>query len=184
MAANIPRQFEVADGDLLLTRSNTRDRVGDVCLVSGARPRTLLCDLIYRLRFHRDKFDPQFLMFQLLSQIGRQQIERDARGSSGTMPKISQAHIKAWRVLLPPMGEQQRIVRLIDSECAPIEGAVSHAEHEIGLMQEYRTRLTTDIVTGKLDVRAAAAELPEIAAAAAEEIASDETTDALDYEDA
>lgn len=51
-------------------------------------------------------------------------------------------------------------------------------------MQEYRTRLTTDIVTGKLDVRAAAAELPEIAAAAAEEIASDETTDALDYEDA
>ena len=30
----------------------------------------------------------------------------------------------------------------------------------IALMQEYRTRLTADIVTGKLDVREAAAELP------------------------
>ena len=28
-------------------------------------------------------------------------------------------------------------------------------------MQEYRTRLTADIVTGKLDVREAAAKLPE-----------------------
>jgi type I restriction enzyme, S subunit len=29
-------------------------------------------------------------------------------------------------------------------------------------MQEYRTRLTADMVTGKLDVRAAAANLPEL----------------------
>jgi len=28
-------------------------------------------------------------------------------------------------------------------------------------MQEYRTRLTADVVTGKLDVRAAAAALPD-----------------------
>ncbi len=32
---------------------------------------------------------------------------------------------------------------------------------EIALMQEYRTRLTADLVTGKLDVREAAAKLPE-----------------------
>ena len=29
-------------------------------------------------------------------------------------------------------------------------------------MQEYRTRLTADVVTGKLDVREAAAKLPEV----------------------
>ncbi|OOG53938.1 hypothetical protein B0E47_12155 [Rhodanobacter sp. B05] len=184
MAAAIPRQFEVADGDLLLTRSNTRDRVGDVCLVKGARPRTLLCDLIYRLRLRSDAFDPQFLVFQLLSQIGRQHIERDARGSSGTMPKISQGHIKSWRVLLPPMDEQQCIVEVIEAECAPIERTVAHIEHEISLMQEYRTRLTADIVTGKLDVRAAVASLPEIVDAPVDEPVIDETTDELEYEDA
>ena len=35
-----------------------------------------------------------------------------------------------------------------------------HAEREISLLREYRTRLIADVVTGKLDVREAAARLP------------------------
>ena len=42
--------------------------------------------------------------------------------------------------------------------------AISRTEREIALMQEYRTRLTADLVTGKLDVREAATKLPEVAA--------------------
>ena len=34
--------------------------------------------------------------------------------------------------------------------------------HQIGLIDEYRTRLIADVVTGKLDVRKAAEELPEL----------------------
>jgi len=34
--------------------------------------------------------------------------------------------------------------------------------HQIELSQEYRTRLIADVVTGKLDVREAAAALPEV----------------------
>ena len=37
----------------------------------------------------------------------------------------------------------------------------SRLEREIELLREYRTRLTADIVTGKLDVRTAAEALPE-----------------------
>jgi type I restriction enzyme S subunit len=88
--ANIPHDIEVGNGDLLLTRSNTRERVGDACLVKDVRHRTLLCDLIYRLTLRKVVLVPQFLVYQLLCPLGRGQIERDARGSSGTMPKISQ----------------------------------------------------------------------------------------------
>ena len=35
------------------------------------------------------------------------------------------------------------------------------ARREIGLLREYRTRLIADVVTGKLDVREAAAKLPD-----------------------
>ena len=35
------------------------------------------------------------------------------------------------------------------------------AENEISLLREYRTRLIADVVTGKLDVREAAARLPD-----------------------
>ncbi len=77
------------------------------------------------------------------------------------MPKISQSHIKAWRVLSPPTEEQQAIVEIIEIESKPIDTAIARTEREIALMQEYRTRLTADLVTGKLDVREAAAKLPD-----------------------
>jgi type I restriction enzyme S subunit len=43
---------------------------------------------------------------------------------------------------------------------------VLEREREIELLREYRTRLVADVVTGKLDVREAAARLPDEAAAA------------------
>ena len=42
-------------------------------------------------------------------------------------------------------------------------------EQEIDLLHEYRTRLMADVVTGKLDVREAAAALPEVDPLAAED---------------
>lgn len=179
-SADIPRDIEVANGDLLLTRSNTRERVGDVCLVKDVRHRTLLCDLIYRLSPRKSAFVPQFLVYQLLCPLGRGQIEKDARGSSGTMPKISQSHIKAWRVLLPPTNEQRAIVDYIEIESRPINTAIARTEREIALMQEYRTRLTTDLVTGKLDVREAAANLPAPPSDEPPEPAFDEPMEEID----
>jgi len=153
LTANIPTGIEVCDGDVLLTRSNTRDRVGDVCIVRTPRAKTILCDLIYRLQVRAGAIAPEFLVYQLLSRVGRGQIERDARGSSGTMPKISQRHIKSWRILLPPRDEQQRIVEGIDADSAPMDIAISRLEREIELLREYRTRLVADVVTGQLDAR-------------------------------
>jgi type I restriction enzyme, S subunit len=161
VSASIPTGIEVRDGDVLLTRSNTLDRVGDACIVRGPRAKTILCDLIYRLRMRTGAIVPEFLVYQMLSRVGRGQIERDARGSSGTMPKISQRHIKSWRILLPPMDEQQRIVECIDADSAPVNAAISRLEREIELLREYHTRLVADVVTGKFDVRETAAHLPE-----------------------
>jgi len=56
-SAKIPDGIEIKDGDLLLTRSNTRELVGDVCIVQGARPKTVTCDLIYRLTPEPTIFD-------------------------------------------------------------------------------------------------------------------------------
>lgn len=83
------------------------------------------------------------------------------------------------RLPVPPIAEQQEIVDHIASETQSLNTAIARTEREIALMQEYRTRLTADIVTGKLDVRAAAAKLPELPTAAAptEELA--EAEDAL-----
>jgi type I restriction enzyme S subunit len=43
-----------------------------------------------------------------------------------------------------------------------VDAAIASVLDEIALLKEYRTRLISDVVTGKLDVREEAAELPEI----------------------
>jgi len=42
-----------------------------------------------------------------------------------------------------------------------LDTAAQTAHSEISLLREYRTRLIADVVTGKLDVREVAANLPE-----------------------
>ena len=62
---------------------------------------------------------------------------------------------------VPPSQEQAAIVRYLDTTAAIIDDGVAPARSEIDLLREYRTRLIADVVTGKLDVREAAAELPD-----------------------
>ena len=63
---------------------------------------------------------------------------------------------------LPPhLPEQTAIVEYLDKATADIDTAVARARRQIELVQEYRTRLIADVVTGKLDVREAAAQLPD-----------------------
>ena len=69
--------------------------------------------------------------------------------------------LKYLCVALPPLPEQTAIVEYLDKATATIDTAITRARREIELLNEYRTRLTADVVTGKLDVREAAAQLPD-----------------------
>jgi type I restriction enzyme S subunit len=72
----------------------------------------------------------------------------------------------------PPLSEQQQIVDYIGNACRGIDASLATIRREADLLLEYRTRLVADVVTGKLDVREAAAQLPE---EAAPDIAEDDT---------
>ena len=62
---------------------------------------------------------------------------------------------------LPPAGEQRKIAVTLGEATAAIDSAVTRAWRQIELVEEYRTRLVADVVTGKLDVREAWARLAE-----------------------
>jgi restriction endonuclease S subunit len=81
-------------------------------------------------------------------------------GTSGFL-RLYNDRFGAIHVALPPRKEQESILRGLGDELADLTTAIARTEREIALMQEYRTRLTADVVTGKLDVREAAAKLPE-----------------------
>ena len=64
-------------------------------------------------------------------------------------------------VCLPPPTEQSAIVEHMEKAIGDTSTAIVRARRQIELVQEYRTRLIADVVTGKLDVREVAAQLPE-----------------------
>ena len=66
-------------------------------------------------------------------------------------------------VFLPPEHEQVSILDYVAVQVKMTEGSIASAERSLELLDEYRTRLIADVVTGKLDVREAAGRLPETA---------------------
>jgi type I restriction enzyme S subunit len=65
-------------------------------------------------------------------------------------------------VVCPPAAEQREIVERVEMETRDLRAAIAAATNEVELLLEYRTRLIADVVTGKRDVRAEAAALPEL----------------------
>ena len=59
-------------------------------------------------------------------------------------------------VPFPPKEEQQLIAATLERVTMDVGSAIERSRREIALLREYRTRLIADVVTGKLDVRAAA----------------------------
>lgn len=81
-------------------------------------------------------------------------------------------------IIQPPLDEQQRIVEAIHEETVELDAAITRYKREIGFIGEYRTRLIADVVTGKLDVRDAAAHLLDEAVAGLGDDRIDEPDDA------
>jgi len=61
--------------------------------------------------------------------------------------------LKTIYTSIPPIHEQKAIVAHIEAETAIINKTIATIEKEIALVQEYRTALIAEAVTGKIDVR-------------------------------
>ena len=72
-------------------------------------------------------------------------------------------------VPFPPIEEQHQIAQAVDRGTAHIASSIERLRRQISSLREYRARLIADTVTGKADVREAAAGLPEPDPLAAEE---------------
>jgi type I restriction enzyme, S subunit len=144
-------------GDILLTMEAP---LGHVALVD--REDIALAQRIIRFRLDVNRLQPQFALFAMNSHYFQNQLVMRATGSTAQGMKASK--LPQLVLVIPPVEEQSAILSKLTLTLDPLNTAIARTEREIALMQEYRTRLTADIVTGKLDVREAAAKLPEASA--------------------
>ncbi len=148
--------FAVREGDYLLSASaSTGSVVPATGVVAGAIPYTG----IIRLWPVSSKTVMPFVRLFMVCRPFQDQI--DAAKSGVAIEHFGPTHLKRMFITLPPRDEQKAIVGAITAITAPFAGAIEVAQRGISLLREYRTRLIADVVTGKLDVRAAAANLPD-----------------------
>lgn len=150
---------DVVAGDLLVAGlGDEKVPAGRACLAPpNCEPAMVKADC-FRFRMKKDHNLPQFVAIQLSATA----LTATACLSTGaTRLRINLSASSARSVALPPGHEQQAILSYMEHETSPLSSAISRLEHEITLLSEYRTRLISDVVTGKLDVRQVAAGLPE-----------------------
>ncbi len=118
------------------------------------------------LRPEHGAVDAEFLGYAMKSAPSQIQFRGSEYG--GTKQGLGLDEIKNLEVLIPTMPEQQAVVVAINARTARIDKTVGRTGGEIALLQEFRTRLVADVVTGQVDVRAIAATLPDAPEAVAD----------------
>ena len=69
------------------------------------------------------------------------------------MPKINRESLSEYKLPIPPLEEQKRIIDFIETTGWNLDKLEQQAQKAIQLMQERRIALISSAVTGKIDVR-------------------------------
>lgn len=147
-------RLEPRSGDILYSREGERFGIA-ACVPDGVNLCISQRMMIFRIR---PEYDPVYVMWLLNGKQIYAQACKDVMGA--TAPHVNVSTIRNYFLALPDHNEQKMLVAEIDDLTRGLNGAISSATREIALIREYRTRLISDVVTGKLDVRSI--ELPAI----------------------
>ena len=146
-------------GDLLFNRTNSQELVGKVGLFAGYDSPVTFASYLVRMRPH-PSHEPEYL------NVALNDVSFISRARREAIPSLHQSNLNPTRfgrihIALPSREEQGVILRTLRKETASLRDAIARARRQIELLQEYRTKLIADVVTGKLDVRDAAEQLPD-----------------------
>jgi type I restriction enzyme S subunit len=115
---------------------------------------------VYRPRNENEFLSP-YLDLLLRTEAYRNEYVRSSRGITTSRLRLYPDDFLRILFIRPPIDEQRAILQWLRGETTELLLAIDTANREISLLLEFRGRLIADVVTGKLDVREAAARVPE-----------------------
>jgi len=115
LPANLePRpEYEVKEGDFLLSRANTAELVARSVVVSDCESKLMMSDKVVRLNFH-PQFNKPYLSIWNNSIFVRAYYISHASGTSDSMRNVTRQIMHEVPIPLPPLEEQKRIVAKVD----------------------------------------------------------------------
>jgi type I restriction enzyme S subunit len=122
--------------------------------------------------------DPRYFVSLFRTAIYMSEVDKYSSGIVKDRNRLYWDGFKQMPSPYPPPNEQALIADAIQQQTQVVDIAVGQTMREIVLLREYRTRLLADVVTGQVDVRAAAVGLAdegdEVAAAEEMEVVDED----------
>ncbi|WP_160069085.1 restriction endonuclease subunit S [Sphingobacterium bovisgrunnientis] len=145
-------KFTLLQGDVVITKDS--ETANDIAVPAYVKePLTkVVCGYHLSVLRPNEKLYGEFL-FRVL-QCKEINIQFEIRSNGVTRVGLGVYDLKNAKVPLPPSNEQSQIVEFIFNETVTINTTISKIEKEIALVEEYKTALISEAVTGKIDVRA------------------------------
>ena len=141
----------VKPGDLVMNNQQAwRGSVGVSKLKGIVSPAYVI------LRLSKD-WDMNFANYYFRSRIMVDEYVKASRGVGSIQRNLIWPILKTSHVHVPRLDEQRKIAAYLDTETAKTDKAIDAVARQIALLKEYRTRLISDAVTGRIDLREAVA---------------------------
>ena len=143
-------KYRIHKGDLLMSRANTIQLVGN-CVLVKEEPRRdiLLSDKVLRLVLC-DVIDSNYILYSLKTSNCRNQIQIMSTGNQDSMRNIGQDRIKKIEIPLPPLTEQQRIVKEIESRLSQATASETYIENALQQAETLRQSILKKAFSGEL----------------------------------
>ncbi|MGW2269238.1 hypothetical protein [Streptomyces yangpuensis] len=143
--SDMARRFLLADGDLLMSRANTRELVGLAGLYKDVGHPCIYPDLMMRFSVDRELCLPEYLELALGTPKLRRAIQAGARGTSESMVKISAEFVESLEVPMPSIEAQRRAVLAV----AALDSRIAKQEAAIKKLRVVQQGVMEDLLIGR-----------------------------------
>lgn len=133
-------KYSIQKGDILITRANTTQLVGRVCLVHKSYPHLMLCDKTLRLEINKG-INRDFIVAALSTRSSRSQIQGFATGTGGAMKNITQQEIKNINIPFKSPAEQA----IIGNKLITINETIEMVRKKISKSRNFQKSLINQI---------------------------------------
>jgi restriction endonuclease S subunit len=137
---------ELQDDDILISRSNTRERVGFSGRYEGNPTPCFYPDLMMCVRVDHARIKPQYLDLLLQSEFARRYFQARAGGTSGSMVKIKERDVRQMPVILPCIDEQDVVVERFKASAMLIKAL----RRKLSAARCVKQSLLQSLLTGKI----------------------------------
>ena len=142
-------QYEVIDGDILITRAGPKNRVAICCVVEKTTARLMISDKLIRFHIIDDLIDARYVALCLSAGESGRILEKQKSGMADSQMNISQDKLRAIPIPLPPRAEQERILTKVEG----LMRICNQLSEQLKLKQKLHSRFAASSIASITGIR-------------------------------